>query len=237
MHTRLLPRLYRGLGLRRVLPGVAAMLSTYLMVVLVLLALEDGFVFRPSSPAERWREADIGCTFQEVCLSTPGGDSIYARWFPCPGSRGAVLVCHSQNANLSICWPAGSMAEWRRQIGMSVLVFDYPGYSKSSGKPSETGCHAAADAAYRWLTREQGIAAADVLVVGRSLGTAVAVNLASRRPHRALVLVSPFTSIPDVAQTRYPILPARLLMRNRFDSLSKIGECRRPVLILHGTED
>ena len=73
--------------------------------------------------------------------------------------------------------------------------------------------------------------------MGNSLGTGVVVDLASRRPYGALVLISPYTSVPDVAQGKYPWLPARIVMRNRFDSLAKIGLCTSPVFIAHGTHD
>lgn len=232
-----LPRRTGGWLRKNLVRLVVALLAVYTVVVLVLLALEDRFVFRPSSPADRWRGPAADCAFQDEYLRTAGGETIHARWFPCPGGRGAALFCHSQNGNLSICWPAESVKQWHRETGLSLLLFDYPGYGRSTGTPSEQGCYEAAEAAYNRLINEHKIAPADVLLVGRSLGTAVAVDLASRRPHRALILISPFTSIPDVAQTRYPFLPARLLMRNRFDSLSKIGRCSRPVLAVHGTED
>jgi uncharacterized protein len=217
--------------------ALAALPAVYLLVVVVLLTLEDRFVFRPSTPADRWKEPPVSCTFQDECLRTAGGKTIHARWFPCPGGRGAALFCHSQNANLSICWPAESVRQWQHETGLSILLFDYPGYGRSDGRPSEQGCYDAASAAYQWLVEQQKISPTDILVVGRSLGTAVAVHLAGRLPHRALILISPFTSIPDVAQTRYPFLPARLFMRNRFDSLGRIGRCTRPVLIVHGTKD
>jgi pimeloyl-ACP methyl ester carboxylesterase len=127
--------------------------------------------------------------------------------------------------------------QWHRETGLSVLVFDYPGYGRSTGTPSEQGCYDAADAAFKNIVDEHQVTPTNVLLVGRSLGTGVAVELASRRLHRALVLVSPFTSIPDVAQAWCPLVPAALLMRNRFDSLSKIGECAGPIMIVHGSGD
>jgi hypothetical protein len=130
-----------------------------------------------------------------------------------------------------------AVADWQREIGVSVFIFDYPGYGRSEGSPSEAGCYAAADAAYEWLTESQHVSPGHVLLVGRSLGTAVAVDLAARKPHRALVLVSPVSSFPDAAQSHYPFLPARWLVHNRFDSLAKIGQCPGPVLIVHGTRD
>jgi pimeloyl-ACP methyl ester carboxylesterase len=222
---------------KKLVRTLVVLLTVYVAVVLVLLALEDRLVFRPSQPGDRWRESAGDCAFQDEYLQTAGGQTIHARWFPCPGAHGAALFCHDRSANLSICWPAREVERWHRETGLSVLLFDYPGYGRSSGAPSERGCSEAADTAYNWLTEEQKIAPGEVLLVGRSLGTAVAVDLASRRPHRALVLIGSFTSIPDVAQTRFPFLPARLLMRNRFDSAGRIGRSTRPVLIVHGTKD
>ena len=122
-------------------------------------------------------------------------------------------------------------------LGESVLIFDYPGYGKSDGTPSEAGCYAAADAAYQWLTHEGGVPAGRVLLYGESLGGAVAVDLASRQPHAALVLVRTFTSLPDVADYQMPLFPGFLLMHNRFDSLAKLGQCRRPVFIAQADAD
>jgi fermentation-respiration switch protein FrsA (DUF1100 family) len=122
-------------------------------------------------------------------------------------------------------------------LGLSLLVFDYPGYGRSGGSPSEAGCYAAADAAYAWLMETGRVPAEEIVLYGESLGGGVAVDVASRRPHRALVLVKTFTTLPDVGQGQFPWLPVRWVMRNRFDSLAKIGRCRRPVFVAHGTDD
>src|SRR5262249_37012499 len=143
-----------------------------------------------------------------------------------------LLFCHGNGGNLSHrAWEIG---EWQRRLGDSVLIFDYPGYGRSDGKPSEQGCYAAADAAYQWLLEEKHVAPEQIVIYGGSLGGAVAVELALRHDHRALVLQDTFTSIPDMAQHQYPWLPARWLVRQQFDSLAKIGQCRRPVFIAHG---
>ena len=129
------------------------------------------------------------------------------------------------------------MAGIQETLEQSVLIFDYPGFGKSEGSPSEHGCYAAADAAYDWLTEKQGIAGGHIVLLGKSLGGGVAIDLASRRPHRALVLMMTFTSVPDVAQRKFFWLPVRWLMRNRFESLDKLEHCTRPVFVVHGTAD
>jgi fermentation-respiration switch protein FrsA (DUF1100 family) len=125
----------------------------------------------------------------------------------------------------------------RKELRQSVLIFDYPGYGKSEGHPGQAACCAAADAAYDWLRTKAQIPAERILIYGGSLGGGPAVDLASRRRHRALLLACTFTSLPEVRQSHYPWLPVRWLMRNRFDNLSKIKICRGPVIIAHGSDD
>src|SRR5262249_37238925 len=148
---------------------------------------------------------------------------IHAWWIPQPGARGALLYCHGNAGNLSHCARLALLL--KQALGESVLLIDYPGYGKSEGQPNEPGCHAAGDAAHEWLIQVQKIPPERVILFGTSLGAAVATDLASRRPHRALVLVRAFTSAPDMAQHLYPFLPARWLTRSRFDSLARIGGC------------
>jgi fermentation-respiration switch protein FrsA (DUF1100 family) len=122
------------------------------------------------------------------------------------------------------------------QLQMSVLAFDYPGFGQSEGVASEAGCYAAADAAYDWLAQQ--VPAQQIILVGQSLGGGVATEIASRRTHRALVLLKTFTSFPDVARAELPIFPfAQWLAHNHFDNLGKIKQCHGPVFIAHGDCD
>ena len=119
-----------------------------------------------------------------------------------------MLHCDGNGGNLSY-WGMDALA-WKYQHHTAVLLFDYPGYGKSSGKPSEQGCYAAADAAYDWLVNEKKVPAEQLLIYGQSLGGAIAIDVASRRPHRALIVVSSFTSFPDMAQKMFPWLPGAI---------------------------
>lgn len=206
---------------------------SYVGVCLVLWLLENMFVYRPSG-ADDWNVAPAA-DIVDVELIAADGTKIHAWWLPCPGAENALLYCHGNAGNLS--WRGDSIVKMRKKLDVSVLIFDYPGYGKSGGKASEKGCYAAADAAYAWLTGTQKIAGENVLLYGGSLGGGIAVDLATRQPHRALILVKPFTSAPDTGASMFPWLPVRWLMRNRFDNLAKIPACKRPVFIAHGTAD
>lgn len=213
------------------------MVTAYAGVLGVLAALENRFIYHPVRDAEDW-EAPPNSLVEDVYVRIADGTVIHAWWCPPRGwqsAQGAVLYCHGNAGNLS--HRAEAIACWQRELGHAILIFDYPGYGRSGGNPSEAGCYAAAEAAYHWLVNQGGLRPQGVILFGGSLGGAVAVDLAVRRPHHALILSKTFTSIADMARLHFPWLPVRWLIRNRFDSLSKLECCPGPVFIVHGTAD
>jgi pimeloyl-ACP methyl ester carboxylesterase len=186
----------------------------------------------PGSSAN-WHDPE-GFRTEDITLSSADGTSIHAWWIPCQGGEGALMFCHGQMGNLSA---RGFLMKRLLRLKMPILIFDYPGFGRSEGDPSEQGCYDAADAAYDWLIEERKIPADQIVIMGKSLGGGIATDLASRRVNRALVLVMSFTSTPDVAVHFMPIVPAHWLMRNRFDNLSKIGRSQGAVFLIHGCTD
>jgi uncharacterized protein len=219
---------------RRALRFVRLAAVVYVGVVVVLVLFENKLVYRPAGAGRDW-EAAPSKDIQDIELTARDGATIHGWWCPQPNSPRALLYLHGNAGNLS--WRGQSILKIREQLGVSVLIIDYPGYGKSTGRPSEIGCYHAADAAYEWLTEAQAVAPSNVIVWGASLGGGVAVDLASRKPCGALVLVKTFSTMPDVAARLYPWIPVRWLMRNRFNSLDKIRDCRCPVFVAHGTTD
>jgi uncharacterized protein len=205
-------------------------------LVLMLVFLENRLVYHPYSADASWIAKPIA-DIQDVDLKSADGTRLHAWWCPAADSDQAILYFHGNAGNLS--WRGGSIVKLRNHLKISVLIVDYPGYGKSEGAPTEQGCYQAADAAYDWLTAEKKIAPRKISLYGASLGGGVAVDLASRKEHRALILIKTFTSLPDAASHLYWWLPVpkKALMTNRFDSLSKIGRCQGPVFIAHGTAD
>jgi uncharacterized protein len=204
-------------------------------VILVFWLLERSLVFQPALAAEAW-EAPIAPGTRDVEIVIGDGCPIHTWWLPpAEPTAGAFLVAHGNGGNLS---HRGRLAaDLHRATRAGVLLFDYPGYGRCGGKPTEPGCHEAGEAAYRWLTETADVPANRIVLFGESLGGGVAVELATRHDHRALVLVYTFTSLPAAAKYHYPWLPVFTFMRCRFDNLAKIGRCHRPVLIAHGTND
>jgi fermentation-respiration switch protein FrsA (DUF1100 family) len=121
--------------------------------------------------------------------------------------------------------------------GLAVMTFDYRGYGRSEGKPTEAGIMQDAQAARRWLAARTGVAEYDIIVMGQSMGGAVAVDLAARDGARALILASTFTSLPDAGAEAMPFLLPHWNMTMRMNSLKKIRQYQGPVLISHGDAD
>ena len=234
------PKSRRSWKRRVIRLGITAVV-VYVGVLVLLLALENWLLFHPIRATDDWVDPSaFHLTAEDVELPTADGVRIHGWWCPLKETApdqlgGALLYCHGNAGNLS--YRASAISSWQRYLQVPVFIFDYPGYGKSEGNPTEQGCYAAADAAYEWLVETKRIPPERIWLHGGSLGGAVAVDLASRKPHGALILVKAFTSGPDIGQEIYPWLPVRWLMRSRLDNLAKIGKCRRPVFIAHGTAD
>lgn len=157
-------------------------------------------------------------------------------WYcPHPSPRNVVLFAHGQSEHVANL--VSVVARLQDALDASVFVFDYRGYGKSEGSPSEAGCIADGLAAQQWLAERTGLLPEEIVVVGRSLGGAVGVAVAVERGARALVLESTFSRLTDVAAYKFPWLPVRQFMRDRYDSLSRIVDYHGPLLQLHGTRD
>jgi len=197
--------------------------------------LETSLLFHPIKAKEGWIAPPSNLPVEDVWLKAADGNRIHAWWLARDGSRGAILFCHGNGGNLSYWRPA--MVALVNHLGQSVLIFDYPGYGRSEGKPSEAGCYAAADAAYLWLVQTQRIPGERITLFGESLGGGVATDLAARKPHRALVLTKTVTSIPDMAKKSLLSSASASLVHNQFDNLAKIGRSTGPIFIAHGDRD
>jgi uncharacterized protein len=169
--------------------------------------------------------------FGQVALAT--GLQVDTYYLPAPPGAPTVLHFHGNGEQLLNQRGFGQLLS---DAGLGFLAVEYPGYGASPGSPSEAGLYAAAEAALGFL-REQGVKPQDVVLMGRSLGTGVAVEMARRGYGQRLVLVAPYTSMVAMGQRTLPFLPATLLMRDRYDSLSKAPHIPIPVLVVHGEAD
>lgn len=211
------------------------MITTYLGLGVVLFLYQDNLVFQPDHAVIPIAEAFPGGS--EVQVVTDDGlelRSWYITTHHNVGRSPAVLLLHGNATNRSHAAP---LALQLSSEGFHVLVLEYRGFGGNPGTPSEAGLTEDARAGLRWLRSREEVDPDRIAYLGESLGTAVAVALAVEQPPAALVLRSPFTSIPDVAWNRFPICPYSLLVRNRFDTAARIGEVNAPLLVLAASQD
>lgn len=187
-------------------------------------------------PAAQWvaTPADVGMAFESVALSTDDGLTLDAWWIPAEAQRGVLLFCHGNAGNIS--HRLESIRQFR-QLGLSVFIFDYRGYGRSQGQPSEAGTYQDVQAAWDYLIETRGIAPEQVVIFGRSLGGGVAAHLAAQVRAGGVILESTFTSVPDMAVRLYPWLPVRRLSRFIYPVAENMPAIQAPLLILHSLED
>lgn len=202
----------------------------------LLYLTQERMVFYPEIGG-RALDADpgnLGLPFEDVNLDTSDGERLHGWYVPAPDPRGAVIFCHGNAGN--IAHRLDYLLMFRR-MGYSVLIFDYRGYGRSTGRPTEQGTYLDAEAAWRHLTEARGFAPRRIVVTGESLGGAVAARLAADRAPGALVLASTFTSVPDMGAAVYPWLPVRLLARLRYDARDSVARVQAPVFVAHSPDD
>jgi uncharacterized protein len=221
-------RLARSAG--RLLRTLAVL---YLAVLLLMMSLENWFIYHPSKyPDGDWHPA--GLTVEDATFDSADGTTLHGWYAAAKEPLAVALFCHGNAGNVT--HRADAMRALN-QIGVSVLVFDYRGYGRSAGSPNEPGILADARAARGWLAKRTGLAERDIILIGESLGGAVAVDLAASDGARALVLENTFGCLADVAAHHYPIFPVRFLMRTKLDSTARIKNYHGPLLQCHGDAD
>ena len=199
----------------------------------LLLLFETRFIYFPSRAHDATPKA-LGLSFENVDLTAEDGVRLHGWFLPVPNPRWTVLLSHGNGGNISHRLDRALLLQAR--LGASVFLYDYRGYGQSDGSPDEDGTYRDARAAYRWLVRDGKTRADRLVLFGESLGAAVALDLAVAEPAAALVLESPFTSVPDMARTTI-FAPLAPFVRTRYDNMAKIGRLRMPLLVLHGDRD
>jgi fermentation-respiration switch protein FrsA (DUF1100 family) len=211
----------------------------YLGIILVLLWLENRLLFAGAGRPASWEPAPADFPCEEFYLDSADGSRIVCRWFAPPGWRpedGAFHFSHGNGHHIGVM--SDYVRLWRAAgFRQAMLVYDYPGYGMSGGSPTEAGCYASGEAALLWLRETKKVPPGRIVLMGASLGCGITFELASRHECRAVVAMAAFTSFPDVAQLKFPWLPARWLVSNQFNNLKKIAALRCPVFLAHGTAD
>jgi hypothetical protein len=201
-------------------------------VALTVMLFESRFLFYPERE-HALRPNAMGLPYEDVQVTTSDGVKLHGWFLPHPAPRATVLFFHGNAGNISHRLPKARLL---RDLGLHVFLLDYRGYGASEGRVTETGLYRDARAAHAALCSRADVESSRIVCFGESLGGAVAIELATRVPCRALIVESSFTSIPDLAGDLF-FPGVRYLVSARFDSLSRLPHLRVPILFIHGRDD
>lgn len=225
------PTVKRSLPRRLALSLLRVAVVTYLGLILVLYFFQSVFIYQPTRGI--WdTPAKLRLPYDNVWFDGDSGARINGWYVPGVAGAPTVLFCHPN---------AGSMSSYLETIGMmhglglNVLIFDYRGYGRSTGKLGEVGTYADAEAAWRWL--EQNHKPTALIIWGRSLGGAMAARLAAEHAPQALVLESTFSSFPAVAHDFFPYVPVSLIARYHYPTADDAAQVKCPTLVIHSPDD
>lgn len=206
--------------------------------------MDKGFIFFPDARVEATPE-NIGLPFEDLYLKTADGVQINAWFIPHPSATTTLLWFHGNGGNLGD--RVDQLRMFHATLPAHILMLDYREYGRSQGEVSEEGTYRDAETVYDYLHARRGgttgptrMTSSDpgrIIAYGQSLGAAVALELALRRPIDALILEAPFLSIREMANVHYGWLPLGRLITTEYDNIGKIGKVHIPVLILHGDQD
>jgi fermentation-respiration switch protein FrsA (DUF1100 family) len=211
----------------------AVLLIAYVGLGLLLLLMQHKFVYYPVREIS-CTPADIGLNFESVDFTSTDGLKLNGWYVPAPNSRFTLLFCHGNAGN--IMHRLDSINTFYN-LGLSCFIFDYRGYGRSRGKPSEQGTYLDADAAYKWLTEKKKIPPDEIIIFGRSLGGCIAAHLARTAKPKALAIESTFTSYVDMGRKFYPYMPVRWFARFSYSAVGYIRDVHCPVMIVHSAND
>jgi fermentation-respiration switch protein FrsA (DUF1100 family) len=217
---------------------LAAAVVIYCGILLLLRIYESRLIYFPGPERTLLPPApSLRLPVQRVEFSTADDVRIVAWSIPAePSSEWWLLICHGNAGNLSQ-FDRPLHYAGLRQLGLNLLAFDYRGYGESEGSPSEAGLYRDADAAYRYLRENLSVSPSRIIIFGHSLGSAVAIDLASRVPSAGLIAEGAFTSAVDRGAELYPYIPVRWIAASRFSSFDKISRVTVPKLFLHAVRD
>ncbi len=192
-------------------------------------------IFRPEKyPAGLWNPEEVGIHVRDIWFRSDDGVDLHGWWIPHRRPIATVLFCHGNSGNIA---QQLSALRYFKRLRVNVFVFDYRGYGRSSGVPSEQGLYLDVRAAYRELVEGLNQEPQEIVLFGHSLGGAIAIDAALDCPVAAMVIQSTFTDLPDAVKSSFAGMPFHYAARKQFCSVEKIGRLEIPKLFIHGDSD
>lgn len=203
--------------------------------MLMIPLIENKIVYHPYKyPEGNWHPESYSLQPEDCYFSTMDNIKLHGWFFRAESARATLLWCHGNAGNIT---HRLDNIKRLQPFSINIFIFDYRGYGRSEGEPSEDGIYQDALAAYEYLLSHPEVDPKNILLFGRSLGATVAVDLATKKPSRGIILESAFTSAKDVAKEMNRWLPLHFVIRSKFDSITKIKQIHSPMLFIHGNDD
>ncbi len=224
----------RGRRAWRVVWRIArVLLLVYVGLAVLLFFFQSKLIYFPTREIVATPKT-CGLEFEEVHFQAADGVKLHGWFVPAAGSGQVLLFCHGNAGNISTRL---SSIEMFNLMGLTTFFFDYRGYGRSEGSPSEEGTYLDAEAAWRYLTEQRKIAPVDIVIHGRSLGGPIAANLATKISPQALIVESALASVPDMGEKLLPFMPVRLLSRFDYATVETVRNVSCPILVIHSRDD
>ncbi|UCC41398.1 MAG: alpha/beta hydrolase, partial [Candidatus Aminicenantes bacterium] len=217
----------------RILLGTLALFSFITFLILYIKYYERKGIYFPLRKIHLTPK-EMGLEFEDVYFSSSDGIRLNGWYVPAKEDRTTILFCHGNAGNIS---HRIEVIYLFSKLGLNVFIFDYRGYGRSQGSPSEEGLYLDAEAAYKYLIEKRNLKEESIVVYGKSIGANVAVELCSKVKIAGLISESAFTSALDMGKKLFPFLPLKWLISIKFDALSKIKDIIVPKLIIHSKDD
>jgi fermentation-respiration switch protein FrsA (DUF1100 family) len=221
---------------KKVMDIIIPALVIYLVLLFILVVFQRKIIYYPYVLDKDFTFPMYVPALEEVFIPCEDGVTINGLYAPGKENKPAFLILHGNAGNIT---HRDIFLQRFNNLGCSVLLIDYHGYGKSEGSPSEKTLYLDGEASLKWLSEKKQIAAAQIILFAKSLGSGVAVELATKNHFKGLILETPFSSIPAVARTHFPYncFPVNYMTIDKFDNISKIEKIECPILFIHGTRD
>jgi uncharacterized protein len=212
--------------------ATSSIILAYLVMILFVYFYQRNLLYNPSE--NNYLNDKIDFKYKEIFIETDKNIELKS-WFIEKDLKKykTILLFHGNAGNLfNRVYKLNEL----NKLDLNILIISWRGFSGNEGKPTEKNLYYDAEKAVKWLNT-QGLDNKDIILYGESLGTGIATELASKNNFGGIILESPFTSMADTAKIYYPYLPINLLLRDRYNSISKIKDIKTPILIMHGKMD
>lgn len=215
---------------------IAIIVVAYALILVVVYLFQSRMIYIPDFPTRKLVATPemLGMSFENVSLRTEDNVALHGWFIPVNNARSTLLFFHGNAGNISHRLESIRIFH---DLGLSVLIIDYRGYGKSDGRTSEAGTYRDARAAWDYLVTIRGFKERNIILFGRSLGGAIATQLATRVKAGALIVESTFSSAEELAKSVYWYLPVKLLARIHYPTAKYILNVSSPVLVIHSPQD